>query len=53
VILLRAKGEPALAAESFQLGIDAKPPTELRTILESFRDQALQAAASQPPPPTP
>jgi tetratricopeptide (TPR) repeat protein len=52
MILLRAKNEPAAAAEAFQHGIDAKPDPDLLSILEQFKAEADQAAAAPAPAPT-
>jgi tetratricopeptide (TPR) repeat protein len=46
MILLRAKNQPAAAAEAFQHGIDAKPDPDLLSILQQFKAEADQAAAS-------
>ena len=44
--LLRAKGEPAMAAEAFRAGLAANPPPELRAALERFGSEAEAAAAA-------
>lgn len=51
MILWRAKGEPAMAVESFQRAIDAKPPASVIASIESVKSQAqAQADATGTPP---
>ncbi len=48
MILWRAKSEPALAVESFQRAIDAKPPASVVASIESVKAQAAADAAAAP-----
>jgi len=50
MILWRAKDEPAMAVESFQRAIDAKPPASVVASIESVKAQAQAQAAAAPPP---
>lgn len=49
MILWRGKGEPAMAAESFQRAIDARPPPEVLATIEQVKAQALADAAATAP----
>lgn len=45
-ILLRAKDEPQLASETYQRGIDAKPPPQLLSVLQQLKAEADARAAA-------
>lgn len=52
MILWKAKGEPAMAVESFQRALDANPPAEVRSAIEAQQQQAraeAEAGASANP----
>lgn len=51
MILWRAKAEPALAVESFQRAIDAKPPASVIASIESVKAQAQADATATVPAP--
>jgi len=50
MILWRAKDEPAMAVESFQRAIDAKPPASVVASIESVKAQAQAQATAAPTP---